>query len=439
MSRPVRAVPGAIRAAHRPAPPPPRASLSGVLLGGLATAASAAGACAAQRRAARKRGAFALQRAGAVVAHPRLLGLLNLLTFWYLLVHAVSLMHHGGLRGAAAALGNCVGGLCDEAPYPLDIALQARSHVLQAAAPAAGMLHFAGYVGVKPGTFRSRYPSVTVEDVFDDVHVITNDKCPSQWTEFQRHARRAGLPATQWPMPAFKHISLADPPIPIAAAVLSDRSAGSRVVVSILKRQVAYLLAHRAVWRHVVETGRQRVLVVDDTVIPNDRLLRLLPSMFNQVDQESLALQTPWHIVTLRRKASSSTAGGPVSVNDSAPAPQPEAVWCANPRYNHAVVRARASYGAGMYALSVGGARWLLEHVREYRAPMDVEFALLQRDHPDEFVVLSACNNDEPRDFCPEIAADISVGTARHQFECVWRRLQERRIAALAESALPVK
>lgn len=376
------------------------------------------------RRRAWKRTAIPLNRLRVVLSNSFLVGVVNLITVCILTSQTTSILQNGGRVGARAFFRACSEGNCVDLSHPIDIAARARMHVLPAADDGKSARHHAGYSSVKPGTFRSRYPSVSSDDVFDGIHVVTNEKCPGQWTEFLRRARAARLNAIQWPMQQFKQISLTQPPLPIDSAVLTDQSSGSKVVMSILKRQISYMEAHRSIWRHVVKSKRQRVLVVDDTVFPNERLLRILPSMFNQVDQESLAVQTSWHIVTLRRKQSSINASNP------------EPVWCSNPQYNHAVVRSNPSYGAGMYALSAEGARWLLDNVKVYRAPMDVEFLLLQRDFPEDFVVLSACNNDEPHDFCPEIAQDISIGSPKHQFECVWRRLQERRLAALAESKL---
>lgn len=400
-------------------------SISGAILsrfrsGSLARSSSFA----KTQKGAWRRASAALRQVENKLSNRYVAGIANLIVFCLLATQTTNIIQNGGRVGSGAFFRACSEGHCSDLPHPIDIAGRARLHVLPSADDGRQAKHHAGYFEVKPGTFRSKYPSIAASDVFDDIHVITNEKCPAQWTEFLRRAHAANLPATQWPMQQFKHISITDPPIPINSEVLTDQSTGSKVVMSILKRQMAYFEAHRNIWRHAIKSKRQRVLVVDDTVFPNERLLRILPSMFNQIDQESLAVQTPWHVVTLRRKQSRANAS------------MLEPVWCSNPQYNHAVVRSKPSYGAGMYALSAEGARWLLENVKTYRAPMDVELLLLQRDFPEDFVVLSACNNDEPHDFCPEIAQDISVGSAKHQFECVWRRLQERRLAALAESKL---
>lgn len=80
----------------------------------------------------------------------------------------------------------------------------------------------------------------------------------------------------------------------------------------------------------------------------------------------------------------------------------------------------------------------MLDHIRAYRASMDLEIAMLQRDHLD-FVVLSACNNDEPRDFCPEIASTITVVRDQQHLECSWRRLHERQTAILSAKGFHMK
>jgi hypothetical protein len=380
-----------------------------------------------------------------MLSHRITLGFVNLITLCYLLKSSVSIFHGDngflGRNDLIASLIDCAGGKCDGdagslvagnlanyLSYPADVAMQARTHRLPPASASERLIHHAGYWEVRPGTFRSRYPSVAIDDTFDEVYAITNPKCPGQWEEFARRARHAGLGSLQWPMPPFKHISISQPPMPILASAFIDANTGNKAVISILKRQLAYLQAHRAIWEYVLSTGRQRVLIVDESVFPTERLLRILPSLFNQIDQESLAMQTSWHMVTFRRKP----AVPAFKANSNDKTREAEAVWCSSPKYGHSVVRSRPSFGSGMYALSSDGARWLLEHVTSYRAPMDVELALLQQENPDEFVVLSACNNDDESDFCPEVAMDIGVQSSRqNQFECVWRRLHERRLTSL--------
>lgn len=369
-----------------------------------------------------------LQRVRAVYTNPKFLVSLNLFTFCYLFVHALDVVHNNGRVDFALPSLKCGNDRCRTLPYPADIALRSKTKISSPYEVVwwnhSVLQENPGYAEIRPGTFWPNYPSDNASHTFDAIHVITNEKCPKQWKEFYQRAKAAKLPSTQWPVMSYKRISFSNPPLPIRDSILTEQTAGGRVVASVLKRQISYLQAHRSIWRHVSSSSKQqRVLVIDDSLFPSDRLQRLAPSLFDQIDQESLALQTSWHIVNFRRKLQTPPAS---SLED-------ETVWCSNPRYNHAVVRAGPSFGAGMYALSAEGARWLLDHVKEFRASMDIEFALLQKEYPDEFVMLSACNNDELSDFCPEISEDISVGdqTKTQHFECVWRRLQERRVGTM--------
>jgi hypothetical protein len=361
-----------------------------------------------------------LRNIGHVLARRKTLGFVNLITTVLLLVQWFGVIRR---LATTVSFSSAYSLPLSQLPYPVDIAIQSRSRRLPQAAD-VNRSSFAGYSEIRSGTFRSRYPSSKISDVFDDVFVITNPKCPSQWDTFQLHAMNAGLKVKPWPVLPFRRISLSSPPLPLARSASLDERGGNKQAVSILKRQVSYLDAHRRIWQHVTEARKQRVLVLDDSIFPSDKLRQLLPTLFNNVDQESIAGQTPWHLVTFRRKTA--------QWNTSS-AQTPEAAWCSNPHYNHAVVRARPSYGSGMYALSIAGAFWMLEHVQEYRAPMDVEIALLQKENAEEFVALSACNNDEPREFCPDLAEDISLARTKHNFECAWRRLHERIISDQAD------
>jgi hypothetical protein len=354
-----------------------------------------------------------LERTVAAVSHRQTLGIVNLVSTVVLLLQWFSVIRRLGTAGALSGSSNLY---LDQLPYPVDIAVQSRSR-LQPRAADLKVHKFAGYAEVRPGTFRSRYPSTKLSDVFDEVLVITNPKCPSQWETFQVHAAHAGLSVKPLPVTSFRQISLASPPLPIAKGAGVDERKGSKQAVALLKRHISYLDAHRQIWQHIVSTRKQRVLILDDSIFPSRRLRELVAPLFNNVDQESIAGQTPWHLVTFRRKAANWS-------NSSREVHEP--AWSANPHYNHAVVRSRPSYGSGMYALSTAGAIWMLDHVREYRVPMDVEIALLQREYVQDFVVLSACNNDEPRDFCPDLSDDITLARTKHSFECSWRRLHER-------------
>lgn len=351
----------------------------------------------------------------------RVVGIVNLAVFVILSTYVASLVRNGGEARMATIVFDSK--RLDQLPYPLNIVAQVRRRNISVSTPLSHKTQ-PGYVGVKPGTFRSKYPSLDIAGTgtFDEVYVLTSDKCDGQWQEFLRHANAVSMSVVKWPVQDSKHISLTSPPLPVAASALQDTATGNTAVMSILKRQISYLEAHRRIWKHVADTDRQRVLILDDTLFPNERLLKSMPSLFTNADQESVAGQKPWHFIFFRRKRL------PLQIHEQS-LQHPEIMWSMNPRYSHAVVRAKPSIGAGMYALSSTGAKWLLEHVPRYRVPLDLEIALLQRDFPEEFVTLSACNNDTPKEFCPEIVKEIPVPDSKHLFECVWRRLQEKRLS----------
>lgn len=304
----------------------------------------------------------------------------------------------------------------DELPYPLNIVVQVHRKNITLH-PFEGNFSYPGYVKVREGTFRSKYPSTALEgtDTFDSIFVVTNEKCEQQWEEFQRMANKIPLQCTRWVQVGLRHISLTDPPIPIAPRAMTDKVSGKKITNSNLRRQIAYLDAHRQLWKFIVQTGKQRVLVLDDTVFPNERMCRSLPSVLTNVDQESVARQMKWHFMFLRRQKRN--------------VEQKERAFTMNSIFNHAVVHANVSYGVGAYVLSIDGARFLLDHIRQYRAPLDIEIGLLQNEFPDKFVALSACNNDSPVPFCPEMINEISTARTKRMANCAWRRLQEVRMA----------
>lgn len=354
----------------------------------------------------------------------RLLAVVNLFTFVVLVTLSNQLFVLPGWRfvfGTSLKSNSATRGY----PRPVDLAMQARARQYPPADNASNYRHSVGFSGFQAGTFRGKYPAVHLKDVFDDIHVLTNPRCPDQTAAFQSRVAPTELAVTYWETMAMKDVRLDDPPIMLRPQAYHDPLTGAKMVLSILKRQVAYTATHIQIWRQQVRLRKSRSLIIDDSLFPRDRLLKQMPALFNQIDQESLAGQTPWHVVTFRRK-----------VSEASLADQAEDVWCSNPRYNHPVVRAAPSYGAGMYAVSLAGAEWLLKHVHSYRAPLDIELALLQREYPDEFVVLSACNNDQIRDFCPDIVKEIPVTDSKHHFECLWRRLQERHVSEASSLAL---
>lgn len=354
-----------------------------------------------------------------ILAKKRIIGLINLTVFIILSWQTVSIINMGGDVDLPSKILDSM--RMDELPYPLNIVVQVhRKNITHA--PFKGNFSNPGYAKVREGTFRNKYPSTELQGMgtFDNIFVISNDHCEEQWQEFQRAANKVPLQYSRWLQIGFRHVSLSDPPIPLAPGAMMDKTTGKKLSSSNLRRQIAYLEAHRHLWKYVVETGRQRVLILDDTVFPNDRLRRSLPSVLTNVDQESVARQTKWHFMFLRRQKRDIK--------------QKEQMWTMNAVFNHAVVHANVSYGVGAYVLSIDGARFLVDHVKHYRAPLDVEIGLLQTEFPNDFVALSACNNDSPVPLCPEIVSDISTSRTKRLADCAWRRLQEKRIASKFQS-----
>lgn len=350
-----------------------------------------------------------------VLARKRVISLLNLAVFILLTSQMVSIVRMGFDVDLPSEILDSI--KLDELPYPLNIVVQVHRKNITLP-PRTASLQLPGYVNVQAGTFRNHYPSteLTGTNTFDASFVITNDRCERQWDEFQIAANKIPLTFSKWTPTNSRQISLKDPPIPIAPEAMRNVKTGNRAVMSIVKRQLSYMDAHRRLWQYVVDTRKQRVLVLDDTLFLHERLRKSLPALLTNVDQESIARQKAWHFLFLRRQKLSAT--------------DRESAWTMNPVYNHAVVVANVSHGIGAYVLSLPGARFLLHHVNRYRAPLDVEIGLLQRDFPDDFVALSACNNNRVTPFCPEVIQEIAVPTTRPVFDCVWRRVQERHTAA---------
>lgn len=348
------------------------------------------------------------------LSRKRVVSVLNLSVFFALIWQMTSLIRMGFDVDLPSEVLKSL--KLEELPYPLDIVVQVRRKNITLS-PLGTLMQSAGYVDVREGTFRSKYPSTHLEGTgtFDGVFVITNEKCERQWEQFQILANKIPLSYTKWPVIDSRHVSLEVPLMPIASKAFRDVKTGNRAVLSIIKRQLSYLEAHRRLWKFVIDTGKQRVLVIDDTLFPNERLRKSLPALLNNADQESVARQQPWHYIFLRRQ----------KLLDE----DPETMWSMNPVYNHAVVAANASHGTGAYVLSLAGARFLHKHITRYRAPLDVEIGLTQRDFPNDFIALSACNNDLVKPFCPEIIEEIPVAKGRQVFDCVWRRVQERSTA----------
>lgn len=341
----------------------------------------------------------------------RIVCLVNLCVIVLLAWQMISIMRFGGDSHTTESVLQTKRN--DELPYPLNLARWVPWAVESMDETAA--IGGPGYSTVRAGTFRNKYPSTIIagSGTFDAVYVVTSARCGKQWETFQRLSEAHGIPVTRWIQSDARKISFAAPPIPLAGGI----TGGSRAATAILKRQLAYMDAHRRVWRRVIDMRQQRVLVIDDSLFPTPRLLRLLPATLADIDTESVAQQTPWHFVFLRRSLSPKLHPG-----------HREAIWTVNSRYGHTVTIANVSHGAGAYVLSLDGANFLLEHITAFRAPLDVEIGLLQHDHRSNFTALSMCNDVSDTPFCPKMIQDISTRKSV-SLECTWRRAHELQTA----------
>lgn len=304
-----------------------------------------------------------------------------------------------------------------ELPYPMNIISQFRKGQLTELSDRHSF-QAPGYVGIRNATFRDMYPSQGLEGTgtFDGIFVISGKRCANHINQFRSLAIEAGMTATVWQQTEPRRISLDNPPFPISPAILKRLGTMTRADVTLMKRHIAYFEAHRELWQHISKTGKQRSLIIDDTLFPTERLQRSLPSVLSNIDQESVARHQPWHFVFLRRQALQYT---------SSSKRLKEKMWTMNEKYKHPVVIANVSLGASAYVLSRDGAKFLETHTTVFRAPLDIEIGLLQREFPTQFVALSACNNDVQTPFCPEMIRDISSSFTTVS-NCVWRRLHER-------------
>ncbi|CAN8071079.1 unnamed protein product [Agarophyton chilense] len=304
----------------------------------------------------------------------------------------------------------------DQLPHPIDIIAQVRNRKVKL--PIDSAFYAPGYVHVRQATFRNKYPSESIagSETFDAVFVITSQKCSSQFREFQKMAHEAGITAVKWEHTDVRRVSLDKPPMPISDSALGKLQNLKGRDLFVVRRHIAYFDAHRRLWAHVAASGKQRSLVIDDSLFPTTRLLRSLPSVLSDADQESIARQKPWHFMFLRRQ---------VVHHKSIRKKRKESMWVMNAKYKHPVVLANISHGASAYVLSLDGAILLQKHVRTFREPLDIEIGLVQRDLKDQFVALSACNNDVQAPFCPEMIMDISHNSGKAH-NCLWRRLYER-------------
>mmetsp|Transcript_4501 Transcript_4501/g.13651 ORF Transcript_4501/g.13651 Transcript_4501/m.13651 type:complete len:454 (+) Transcript_4501:131-1492(+) len=321
-------------------------------------------------------------------------------------------------------------------PYPFSLAAEVRGRegLTWGTSQENPVAFPPGYAEVRPGTYRDvdtsgesrskphRYGS------FDEIFVITNEKCGAQTVEFEKRAAAANVKFSKVPLNV-KGISLDHPEIQI----LSHRSPPTlnSAQRALLKINVAYTLANRCIWERMISKKLQRVLVIDDVFFLKERIASVLPDLFGWVDQESVGGQNPWHILFFRRKTlEEDWAGHNESMWEGS-----EGTWSRNPKYGYTVVRAKPSYSGGVYALSIQGARWLLKHMHAYEAPFDVQISELQKKYPQEFVALSACNSNELKSFCQDTVDEVLTSSASSSTsDCNWRKTQERKLLSSSES-----
>lgn len=304
---------------------------------------------------------------------------------------------------------------------------------------------FPGYAGLRKGTFRDRYPSHTVNGTgtFDAIFVLSSSRCARHLKKFRGKAKERGLLIESWPISS--SVSISDPPLPLAGKDGSairggGMSSSAMLVPAVLRRELAYTDAQVRLWRHVLNAGLQRVLILDETLFPTKRLLGMLPTMMVGVDTESVARAQPWHIIYLRRTVLRRKYDNDDGNNNDEDETS-ESIWSwsnvgsGHDKHQMPVTIANVSHGAGAYILSMNGAQFLLDHVTSFAAPLDVQFGMLQRQHPTQFVALSVCEAHHDKPFCPENIKDISQPRPNDDpesvsFDCTWRRSQEAQTAS---------
>lgn len=310
----------------------------------------------------------------------------------------------------------------------------------------AGGNLFPGYVGLRKGTFRDRYPSTTVNGTgtFDAIFVLSSSRCARHLKKFRGKAKERGLLIEPWAIST--SVSISDPPLPLAgndgSAIRGGGIGGSsaKLVPAVLWRELAYTDAQVRLWRHVLNAGLQRVLILDETLFPTKRLLGMLPTMMVGVDTESVARAQPWHIVYLRRTVLRRKYDNDDSNNNNNYDELSESIWSwsivgsGHNKRQMPVTIANVSHGAGAYILSMNGAQFLLDHVTSFAAPLDIQFGMLQRQYPNQFIALSVCEAQHDKPFCPDNTMDISQPRLNDDpesvsFDCTWRRSQEAQTA----------
>lgn len=346
---------------------------------------------------------------GGVLGRKRVVSVLNLTVLIVLGLQTVSMLRTGfDIELPRRMLDSMK---LEELPYPLNIVVQVHRKNITTA-PWETKMQYAGYVKTRLGTFRNRYPSTMMKGrgTFDGIYVISNHKCESQWRAFEKRAMGKSWSYTRWLQMDWKKISLQAPPIPIAYDVMTHGNNGGhglKAMSNMLKRQVSYAEAHRRVWQEVIQSQRQRVLILDDWLFPTERLLRRLPRLLSNMDQESVVRQRGWHFLNLRwkgRKGTGKEEGG---------------IWWRERRSGFGVVEGNVTHGTGAYVISLEGARVLLREMGVFGGELEREIGTVIRESGGRVVGLNVVGGEESVE---EIWAGVNRG-----IECGWRRLEEKR------------
>ncbi len=242
------------------------------------------------------------------------------------------------------------------------------------------------------------------------IYGIAQHGCRAQWNEFAARAQLGGWSAIRWDVAKTQSIRLAAPPLPLDPAIVSlARYARGRGTRAALRRQIAYLDAHRRAWAGVARARVAHALIMDAHLFPTLRTAEKLGAWLSDADSAAITQHARWHVMLLRA----------LDTAQKRRTRRPVVNWVDGIR------RADTAKGAGAYVVSQAGARMLLAHVRAYRGSLDGEFARLAREMNDNFIVLTPC--EEVAGVCDELTQDITDERVMGKFRCVWRALEERK------------
>ncbi|KAJ8903049.1 hypothetical protein NDN08_006364 [Rhodosorus marinus] len=215
-------------------------------------------------------------------------------------------------------------------------------------------------------------------DVFDKIYIMNMDQCVERWEMTKQYANAIGIDVHRWSAYQAKKEEIMNPPDGISTRNLQHDyiAAGA----------LGNCVSHRRIWKDVIDKGYRRVLVLEDDVFLTNQTWLMLPDLFRLVDEAQEIHKKAWHYIFFRRNAIR-------NVRD-------EKVWSMSPS-GHPVTIAGPSWGTAAYAVSQAGAQFLHNEYSEFKWPVDVQMAELEKRNRD-FVSLSACYNDEFKNMCPE-------------------------------------